>query len=273
MEVYLEMEEVNRLIIFDILGPMAHFRKFYTNSSSLTYSFPPRTTIMGLIAGILGFERDTYYGVLDNIKCKVAICVKSKIRKIMQTVNLINTDNFSSYSQAIKNIIIRNNPHPTPFEFIRPISPQKQIIYRIYFTHSDRNLMQDLNFRLKNKNYVYPPYLGLTEFIADTHFIAEVNKEHIIEKTPIMKINIDTVCNVEYIENSSLEFKIVNENILQYIKEKMPFEFGFGREIKRTASYIYEKNQEKIKAKLSIPYYELVYFENDQEKRENIIFM
>ena len=49
------------LLVFDISGKFAHFRKYYTNSSSLTYLVPPRTSIYGLIAGILGLERDSYY--------------------------------------------------------------------------------------------------------------------------------------------------------------------------------------------------------------------
>ena len=39
------------LVAFTLAGPMAHFRKFYTTTSALTYLFPPRTTLMGLVAG------------------------------------------------------------------------------------------------------------------------------------------------------------------------------------------------------------------------------
>lgn len=59
----------DEVIIFDIMGRNAHFRKFYTNSSSLSYLVPPRTVIAGLIAGLLGLpserftndEKETYY--------------------------------------------------------------------------------------------------------------------------------------------------------------------------------------------------------------------
>ncbi|MCB5267201.1 MAG: CRISPR-associated protein Cas5, partial [Candidatus Cloacimonetes bacterium] len=34
-------------------GNLAHFRKFYTNASSLSYTIPPRTAICGLVASIL----------------------------------------------------------------------------------------------------------------------------------------------------------------------------------------------------------------------------
>ena len=46
-----------RGVIFDIEGKFAHFRKIYTNSSSLSYLVPPRTTVQGIIAAMLGYER------------------------------------------------------------------------------------------------------------------------------------------------------------------------------------------------------------------------
>lgn len=102
-----------KVLVFDIKGPMAHFRKYYTNSSSLSYLFPPRTVVVGLIAGLLGLpsERhtnekgDIYYEKFDGKSCLVAISLRSKVRRIMQTVNysFTKTDgkkiDFSKHSQ------------------------------------------------------------------------------------------------------------------------------------------------------------------------------
>ena len=49
------------LIVFDIWGDYAYFRRGYTTTSTLTYPFPSRTTIAGFIAGILGYPRNSYY--------------------------------------------------------------------------------------------------------------------------------------------------------------------------------------------------------------------
>jgi CRISPR-associated protein, Cas5h family len=70
-----------KVLVFDIKGPMAHFRKYYTNSSSLSYLFPPRTVVVGLIAGLLGLpserhtkeKRDIYYEKFDEKRCLVAV--------------------------------------------------------------------------------------------------------------------------------------------------------------------------------------------------------
>ncbi|MCS7245973.1 MAG: CRISPR-associated protein Cas5, partial [candidate division WOR-3 bacterium] len=46
------------LISFELKGKFAHFRAFYSNATAISYYFPPRTTLVGLVAGILGRERD-----------------------------------------------------------------------------------------------------------------------------------------------------------------------------------------------------------------------
>ncbi|MFQ6061523.1 MAG: CRISPR-associated protein Cas5, partial [Thermoplasmata archaeon] len=79
------------MLIFDIRGRMAHFRKFYTNSSSLSYDFPPRTVICGLIAGILGMPKDSYYEDFSLNRCRIGVAIGSPLRKIVQTVNFIRT--------------------------------------------------------------------------------------------------------------------------------------------------------------------------------------
>jgi CRISPR-associated protein, Cas5h family len=82
---------MNKILIFDLVGMFAHFRKFYTNSSSLSYAFPPRTVITGLLAGILGYERDKYYEEFSSENCSVGLAIKNPIRKLVQTVNYIRT--------------------------------------------------------------------------------------------------------------------------------------------------------------------------------------
>ena len=72
------------VLIFDLSGKMAHFRKYYTNSSSLTYYFPPRTVIIGLIAGLIGKERDSYYEIFSKDKAYVGISIKSNIQSRRQ---------------------------------------------------------------------------------------------------------------------------------------------------------------------------------------------
>lgn len=269
------MQEPNRLLIFDLKGKLAHFRKFYTSSSSLSYSFPPRTTITGLIAGMLGKERDSYYEDFAVNKCKIALSIRKPLRKIMQTVNYIRTkkeDGYTTSRKVIEHFIERQiSKYPTPLELIVPQKFNDEIVYRIYFCcEGNDRIMDELHLMLKDGKTKYPLFLGLSEFLAKEKFIADVPSQNIKEYKQGEPVEIVSVCNSEHI--SELEFDN-GGRALQYIDEKMPLEFASVREIKKTASFIHEKNQKSIKARLKVSYIQITY--NDQEKvmRENITFM
>ena len=69
-----------KIFSFHLRGKMAHFRKYYSNSSALSYFIPPRTTVVGILAGLLGRERDTYYNEFSLKKCNIALAIQSPIK-------------------------------------------------------------------------------------------------------------------------------------------------------------------------------------------------
>lgn len=266
---------MNRLLIFDLKGNMAHFRKFYTNSSSLSYSFPPRTTITGLIAGMLGRARDSYYEEFDTNNCKVAISIKNPIRKLMQTVNYIWTkDGYATAKGVIKRFIEKqiNKKYPTPIELVVPSKFTDEIRYRVYFYHRNTTVMDALYLMLEKEKTIYPMFLGLSEFLAKAEFVADVSLQEIKVYETEKTVDIVSVCNTEYIAELESDTQDT-AGAFQYIDERMPLEFAMGREIKRTANFIHEKNQKTIRAKLNIPYTEVIYTDRGSIKKEIIAFM
>lgn len=77
---------------FKLQGKMAHFRKYYSNSTALSYHVPPVVTIKGMLAGILGYKRDAYYADFADSQCRIAIAVDAPLRKITQTMNLLKVE-------------------------------------------------------------------------------------------------------------------------------------------------------------------------------------
>ena len=51
-----------KVLVFDIYGDLAHFRKFYTTSSPLTFPFPPPSTIKGMLGAIIGVDKKITFG-------------------------------------------------------------------------------------------------------------------------------------------------------------------------------------------------------------------
>ncbi len=258
---------IDRLLIFDIRGTMAHFRKFYTNSSSLSYPFPPRTTIAGLIAGMLGIERDKYYEKFSCEKCKIGVSVRVPIRKIMQTVNYIRT-------KSLGEINLSAGPTQIPLEIVLPLEDNEQLNYRIYFYHVTE-LFDELRKILETKKFVYPPYLGMSEFIAEIRFIDSIEDEEIeLLSNPSEPVEIVTPINAKQIQEGGVIFEHSSGKILQYIKERMPIEFTLGRRIKKVGGFIYEKNNNIAKLKIKDNYYRIEYQDPEGGKiTENIVFM
>jgi CRISPR-associated protein Cas5h len=249
---------VKEILIFDLKGRLAHFRKYFTNSSSLSYTFPPRTVITGLVAGLLGEERDTYYEKLNDSYCKIALTLRTPVRKMMQTMNYINAKNYSA------NVLLSDNPNfghvQIPLEVICPVD-DAEIIYRIYI--SCESVHQKLKARLENNLFVYPPYLGITEFLGEIEYISEGTINEIPFEKPV-KLN--SVCRKNAIVDRGLKFEDADA---QYLFEKMPADFSGKREVTRYEEYIFEKNGKTIVASLKEPAYHASYSGNS----ENIIFM
>lgn len=267
---------VNRLLIFDLKGSLAHFRKFYTSSSSLSYSFPPRTTLIGIIAAILGRERDSYYEEFNSDNCKIALSIRRPIRKIMQTVNYIRTkeeDGFTDVRKVIGKFIGKQIiKYPTPLELVLASRITDEVVYRIYFFHKEDAITDSLYVALKKGRTEYPIYFGLSEFLANVELIADIPSQGIQERKTEDAVEIISVCNSEHIVE--FEFENINANEpLQYVEEKMPLEFAEGRKIKRTANFVHEKNQQAIKGRMNISYIKVTYTEKGQTLNEDVTFM
>ena len=49
-------------VIFDCSSSMAMFRKPYTTTSSVSFAFPPPSSVAGLIAAIIGLDNGAWDG-------------------------------------------------------------------------------------------------------------------------------------------------------------------------------------------------------------------
>jgi len=267
---------LDKLLIFDVQGPAAHFRKFYTNSSSLSYTFPPRTTITGLIAGMLGKQKDSYYEEFSSEQCKIAISIRARSRKIMQTVNYVNTATSPGKGKpaGIKAVNLSAGHTQVPLEIVLPLEDSEKLKYRIYFYHSGKTL-QELKEALESGKFFYPPYLGISEFIAEVKFIDFIEGKQVSRLSDsIAPVEVVTAVNVEQILKGGLIFESDLEKTLQYVKERMPLEFDSERKLKRASSFIYERNYNKAKLKIKGDYYKVEYRDPENSTLvENIVFM
>lgn len=217
-----------RLLVFDLKGLMAHFRKFYTNSSSLSYSFPPRTALAGLLASLLGRERDSYYDDFSLEKARIGVALKTPVRKVVQTVNYLFTKDWKLYD--------RGQGTQIPVEWVLPSQPHSTLCYRIYFAHVKPELVEEAYCLLSEGRYCYPLYLGVTECPAWVEGPRLYDaREMVLKIDPPEPVPLGTVVPVPRLSGD-----LVLQPGLQIYKDRFPFDFFPGRLLRATGEVFWE---------------------------------
>ncbi|AWB26696.1 type I-B CRISPR-associated protein Cas5b [Halococcoides cellulosivorans] len=186
---------------FTVTSGFAHFKKVGNNSAKPTYRIPPRTTLAGLLAGILGYDRDSYYDLFQPENSAVSVVPLNN----PHTVSISNTTVNTKADEAIK--YIPPNVHYTKgvealtpesyVELDRQRDPYEMLVdpvYRVYVSLADRDVESELFDRLAESRYHYSPSLGLSECLAK---IDDVER-HSLTETSGERIEIDsTVCEFD----------------------------------------------------------------------------
>ena len=163
------------LVVFRYSGKYAHFRRPYTNVSSLSYPFPPRPTIAGLLGAILGVKKDKVAELFNKERLKVAVSIEQQVKTVTHVTNF-RQDGVGGIDYAVrrpkkgwkpkklKNTPPYNEATQIPMELLRTPS------FLIYTHLADNGLYEQLLSRLKTERYVYTPCLGLSEFLATVEY-------------------------------------------------------------------------------------------------------
>jgi CRISPR-associated protein Cas5h len=242
------------VLIFDVCGDYAHFRRFYTTTSPLTFPIPPRTALCGLIAAILGKEKadNDYLKYFTLNKASIGLRLLKPVKKVMLTENLIHTKNAKGPGM---NLITERTQ--INFEFL------KDQRYRIYFHHIDEDIYQQLKRNLMSHKSIYTPCLGLSENIANFEFVDEVKVKF---ETNEGYVQINSVLPTEKIAEEGINFDVEGE----YFSIRVPIELNFDRVVTKYSDIFFERNGKPIEAKLITPYRSITYRDGTNE---NIVFI
>ncbi|HEY8361803.1 MAG TPA: CRISPR-associated protein Cas5 [Tissierellaceae bacterium] len=215
-----------KVFTFHLRGKMAHFRKYYSNSSALSYFIPPRTTVAGILAGLLGKERDSYYDEFSLDKCRIALMTRTPIKKCMQKLNLLMIKSERDFNGSAE------FHSQTATELIIPQNLQKGYIdYQIWISHEDSNIMTQLT-NLIRKDFIGYFSKGISVALGTAYNLGWLENGQILEGEEIKGINsleIDSVIPQKKCKEILLDG--VSEGQYRLIKEEVPLEFNQGRMI------------------------------------------
>jgi len=241
----------NPLTVFDLCGAYGMFRKFYTNSSSLSYPFPPRTTIAGLIAGLMGYERDSYAEKLGLDRCWIAVSVRVPVRRVMQRVNYVMTEK-NVWSKNAGGFDGSAGPIQVPVEWVFPAVGHRELRYRIYVTHDDGEWLERLRETLENGVSFYPPYLGMSECPARVEHVATVDDWKLELRDEELPFR--TVLPAEAISGS-----LRLEDGVQIVKERTPLALDGQRKLSGIGDFLYNRSGPHITTRVSTSVFEVSY--------------
>lgn len=239
--------DIKKALVFDIWGNYAHFKKIYVTTSALTYSVPFKTTIYGLVGAIIGLDNknNNYLEYFDENNCQLAIQIINPVK--IQRLNI----NLSPKPGAI-----RGNRKPTTMEYI--INPH----YRVFFSHSDESVFNNLKLNLQKKETVYTPVLGLAHCLANFKFIGEyelikdsgnASIESVLLKSEVLSLDTSTWSEAQvHIQEQSM----------------YPLEMNTTREVIKRDHILFDLNGGSIQAEV-----ERYYGVPMKEKAVNVIMM
>ncbi len=153
---------MNEAVLCDLRGKFGHFRRFYTNSSSLSYPIPPPTVVRGLVGAALGLERHEYSNRLADLR--IGIGVRQPLRTIMQSINALMVK--SASEKELRGFEGRTQ---IPTQLLIPDTRQEDwdstaLCYRLVLVPPAWLSGQELAAALQAP--VYPPALGVAYCLA-----------------------------------------------------------------------------------------------------------
>lgn len=210
------------VIIFDIKGSFAHFRAYDTTRENMSYPFPPKTAVIGLIAGILGYQRNIYWRESPLKEALISIQILNPIIRSKFRVNYLQQRNTITLSNDIK-LLIAKDPYEVKSKdqrgYYAPVNLNvlRNVKYRIFFHCADEAIMNELELRLKENKYCYPPYLGHANMLAEIIFVGR----NLLANLESGIYNVDTIIPVSALDVERIDLDSLGFSILFNIPSKL----------------------------------------------------
>jgi CRISPR-associated protein Cas5h len=218
---------MDKILKFKLWGDYAHFKKYYTTTSPLTFEFPPPPTLLGIISAIIGLGKSEYLSHFQNAKeFRLAVCINNPLKKVRWTQNLIDTKHHFNFIYNRTQIRI---------EFLKDPS------FTVCFWHQDNKIYQSLKHHLKNHTSIYSISLGLSELLANYEYLGEPT---ISEKKNDKFVPIDSVIPVNCIKSQrDIDFG----NGQEIFQVNFPVFMNSERVVEKRTKVIFERNANSIK--------------------------
>lgn len=201
------------MFAFEIWGKFASFRDPLTISQNITLPIPPKTTVAGMMASILGIEE--YFDDEAFSAFEYSIVVLEPIRKKSFSQNYIN--DYTSKVQTQLNSLEKEDYQKIGTGFRDKKNPQKPINRELLLNPNYLVLVNNFKYEEQITNYLkekiskFPFYLGNSEFAGNFKYreIQEVS-EYFAEEAKvdsfILESDLNSIVFTQGVRYSKLSF-------------------------------------------------------------------
>ena len=146
------MQRPREVLAFGLWGDLAHYKKYYTTMSPLSFSIPTGTVLRGILGAILGIPADEAPEQFHDTY--IGLALEKPVKKVtipLNNVKVTSKKHFSRYEQH----------KPSNYEFV------KDPAYLVYVNCEQQDMQTELYQRLREHRSVYTVSLGLSETLAN----------------------------------------------------------------------------------------------------------
>jgi len=227
----------NRCLSFTVTSTWGHFKRVGRTVTKQTYRIPPRTTVAGMLAAIVGAERNSYYDVFGAENAAIAITPCSDLR----TINIPTVGVGTDPKQDVTNTVRKRRNYKLTYQ---ETAEDRQLhayevladpAYRIDVAVEDDSFYEELRQHLTEGTAVYPPGLGKSEYLATIEDV-------VVGQTPARTTG-DGMVDVDSVVPISLS-ETVPQGRVSYEVERSPAvmeSYEGGRRTTRFDDYVYTK--------------------------------
>ena len=237
----------------DVGGKLAHFRKYYANNTAMSFSIPPRTTIMGMLAGMLGRPRDSYYDELASERIRIGIRVMQPIKKNFHRLNLLKIVGKGDFDGS-------NGRIQTPFEVVSGLSISRDmVVYRLYVScyESGNETFQALKEAVLERQFQYALTFGTANFTASLLSATLISDAELVSPTDWVLIH--SAMPSDAVDALDFDRQRTTDTLQSIEEELLPGDFigNFDRELRRMDRVLFSTTASGVRVRLNKPYYVL----------------